>query len=660
MWAYSVSQPVLSMLDANPEFVVVRGSTKGEIVAFAVALVVVVPAVALLAEWLVSLASRRAGDILHVAFLGLFVVPLALLVAKQFDPVPLLAVTAAVAAAAGLVAAYLRWRHLRTFLTFSVVLPAIGLALFVADVPAVVDDAQGYRLEVPKSAPVVLVVFDELPTSSLMNAAGKIDPVRYPSFARLAADATWYRGATTVHDHSTGAVPAILTGELPEKGDLPSLASHPRNLFTVLGESYRMDVHESLTWLCPQRYCPRDRKPAIERAEELVSDVEVAFLHRILPESLAGGLPSIDDRFSGLARERILASNDFRVQWVFDDVRNAADRKYQDFLNGLTANESPRTLHFVHVALPHKPWRVLPSGREYLAPQSTDGIDGAERWGSNPWLVKQGMQRHLLQVGYADRLLGRLLDRLERHGLYDRALVAVVADHGIGFVPGESARWASRENLGAVARVPLLIKVPGQQEGRVDPRAAQTIDVVPTIADVLDVRLPWAPDGRSLVGLAPDDARVEVRNHDGGAITAPAEVVERQLGAALQTKLAIFGDGRDSLYRIGTNVDLLGAPATRLGSPVRVRLDNPAQFRHVRASSAFVPARISGTVESELPRGVELAVVVNGKVAALTRAFRADGALRFAALVPEEAFREGANDVRVAVATPARRAGGSR
>jgi len=61
-----------------------------------------------------------------------------------------------------------------------------------------------------------------------------------------------------------------------------------------------------------------------------------------------------------------------------------------------------------------------------------------------------------------------------------------------------------------------------------------------------------------------------------------------------------------------------------------------------------VPARITGVLDgAEIADDVELAVAVNGRIAALTRSFRLDGRQRFAALVPETVFREGQNRVEL-------------
>ena len=215
LWAYAVSQPIFSMLDANPAFLVVRGSTRLEILLFAVAVVVAVPLAAALCEWIVSRVSRRASDVLHVLFLGAFTLPLALHLLKRFDPGEIRAVIACIALSAVAVAAYVRWTHVRAFLTVSILLPSAGLLLFVTSIPVVVDDAAGVPLDARPRIPVVLVVFDELPVSSLMSAKGQLDEVRYPNFARLARSATWYPRTTTVHNHTAGAVPAILSGAFP-------------------------------------------------------------------------------------------------------------------------------------------------------------------------------------------------------------------------------------------------------------------------------------------------------------------------------------------------------------------------------------------------------------------------------------------------------------
>src|SRR6185295_15509980 len=131
----------------------------------------------------------------------------------------------------------------------------------------------------------------------------------------------------------------------------------------------------------------------------------------------------------------------------------------------------------------------------------THGAD-ADFWGSDELFVLQSQQRNLLQLMHLDRLLGRLQARLRETGLFDKCLLVVVADHGICFRAGESRRMVTPGNLADIMAIPLFIKAPGQAMGNISDRAAQSIDVLPTIADILGIKLPMPVDGRSLLDPA--------------------------------------------------------------------------------------------------------------------------------------------------------------
>ena len=59
---------------------------------------------------------------------------------------------------------------------------------------------------------------------------------------------------------------------------------------------------------------------------------------------------------------------------------------------------------------------------------------------------------------------------------------------------------ATEANFQDILSVPLIIKAPYQKKGQVSDRYVETIDIVPTIADILEVRVPWPTDGMSAMG----------------------------------------------------------------------------------------------------------------------------------------------------------------
>ena len=104
---------------------------------------------------------------------------------------------------------------------------------------------------------MVLIVFDELPLAALLDSPRKIDARRFPHFAALQRDSDWFRDTVTVADSTEQAVPAILSGDLPDPDGVAIYTDHPRNLFTLLGSSDRTNISESGTYLCPPRPLPR-------------------------------------------------------------------------------------------------------------------------------------------------------------------------------------------------------------------------------------------------------------------------------------------------------------------------------------------------------------------------------------------------------------------
>ena len=119
-------------------------------------------------------------------------------------------------------------------------------------------------------------------------------------------------------------------------------------------------------------------------------------------------------------------------------------------------------------------------------------------------LATQAWQRHLLQVGYTDKLLGRLIDRLKAVGLWNKALVVVDPDHGISFHGGDKRREPTKTNLSDLAFIPLFMKLPGERHGRVVDTHVTTEDILPTIADVLGIDVPWETTGVSMLSGAPE------------------------------------------------------------------------------------------------------------------------------------------------------------
>jgi Sulfatase len=611
LWSFAVAQPLFDLLGKNGEFFAARGSTRWDVVVFALVVLFLPPALMTAFEASFSGELRGAVHLVLVAALaGLFVLQA---IRRIGAPGWLLV---ALAGVGGLALAVLYRRVAGARLVVTVLGPApllfLGLFLLGSDASRLTLSATDAALAAGKRprAPVVLVAFDELPLNSLLDSRERIDPVRFPNFARLARGSTWFASTTTVAEGTTHAVPTILTGRYPRPDELPVYTDHRQNLFTLLGGAADLHVLDDETHLCPPRLCPGLEGSFGGRMATLAEDTGVVYLHQLLPDDLTGGIPSIANGWANFLRDASPHHDPGRVPPAF--------------LRSLRPQRRP-ALWYVHFMLPHSPWNYLPSGRRY-AVRSAPGWGPDEVWSDDQASVDQHWQRHMLQLAYTDRVLGRLLARLRAAGLYDRALLVATADHGVSFRAGEKRRPLSPANLEDIAYVPLFVKQPGQRRGRVVREPARTIDILPTLAEALGVRLPWHVDGRPLLpaGARPPERNVVLIKDHGRRFVVPTARLEARRRSALRRQLRLFGSHEPvaTLFALGPDRRLLGRRLER-GTPVR-------DLDPVDRSGPLV--QVSGHVAAGAR---SVAVVAGDRVVAVVPALGG----RFWAIVPRAELR---------------------
>jgi hypothetical protein len=621
MCGLALALPLLSVFGQAPDQFALRGAAGIHIVGFAVGVTVLPPVL----MWGFELVVGLVRDELRIASHRVLVALLAALVAVQVVPHSVerpVAYAIAVGVGVAAAAARERWEAVRLWLAFAALAPVGFAVLFLATTPTGrLIGASGAHpsVEVGAPAPIVMVVLDELPLAALLDAEGNIDAELFPSFAELASRSHWFRNTTSVAPGTWHAVPAIATGRMPADGEGPTLADHPENLFTLLDAQYELNVEETVTRLCPASSCPGRATGAVVGG--LVEDLQVVLRERL--------------RVAGGTRDPVGAG---------DADRLAGFRSLMRDLSG-----EPATLSYVHLLMPHLPARYLPDGSTYADFES--GRIGRDRtgrvWLEDEWLPLLTRQRHLLQTMYVDRLLGEVLGRLRAEGTFDDALIVVTADHGVSFEPGGPVRGHLGEALTDASTpdllwVPFLVKEPGQSKGSVSDDNVLTIDVLPTIADVLDVELPWEVDGRSALGppraTADKPWRGGIARPWGVGVTEEltiegAEVWPTVLERSVGRLLPPPGDPY-RLWRIGPAPELVGTRAADLGEriePIDLHRGDPGAGPLVHAWG------------TDLEVGDVVVAVVDGQVAATGPAFLLDGRVEVAMMVDPSTVSGGAS-----------------
>ena len=227
----------------------------------------------------------------------------------------------------------------------------------------------------------------------------------------------------------------------------------------------------------------------------------------------------------------------------------------------------------------------------------------------------------------------------------------VVADHGVSFRPHGERRRIEEGNMEEIAFVPLFVKPPGQTEGGIDDRHARTIDIVPTIADILGVEVPWETDGRSLLagrrGRRRDSAASPPARSSRATPTTSSSgataVLARQIEQSRRRRRRARPLRHRPAARPARGAAWTGSPRAPTGGPTFTS-SSPSDYD---PDSPFAPVRVSGRIRGA--PGQDIAIAVNGRVVAVTRSFGHDGDTLVSAVTPEDAYRPGENSVRLYV-----------
>jgi hypothetical protein len=268
-------------------------------------------------------------------------------------------------------------------------------------------------------------------------------------------------------------------------------------------------------------------------------------------------------------------------------------------------------------------------------------------------------QRQILQLQYTDALVGRIVDRLEKEGLYDSSLLVVVADHGQAFDPGHHVRWVDDENIDDVAYSPLILKAPHQRQGVVDDSNVTSLDVLPTLAGLLGIDVPWdtdgAPAGSPEVLRRGDEKRIHnFRGVDGmddeGVVTFSdaarfPRAADRWIGALTDPE-----DVLSAFHEAAGASSFIGRPLAdlRTGSGGSVRVEGLDRLR--RRPSDEAPFGVVNGLVDDAPDDAIALLAIDGKVVSGSRlSTDSDGRNGHVIFLVPQGVLDDENEVRMAL-----------
>jgi arylsulfatase A-like enzyme len=196
--------------------------------------------------------------------------------------------------------------------------------------------------------------------------------------------------------------------------------------------------------------------------------------------------------------------------------RDLAQAREQDpttdeALSWLRDSRDAKFFLWIHWFHPHRPYEPPPSyaanfAGSYTGTATSDPEFMMTVWKEHIDLPEEDV-RHLRglydgEVAFADAQVGRVLDALADEGLLDNTVVVVTSDHGEILYEHEYYFGHDIALYDECLMVPLILYAPGLRIAR--PRVGrlvQSIDILPTVLDLLEIPHPDGLEGQSLLPL---------------------------------------------------------------------------------------------------------------------------------------------------------------
>ncbi|HWY19773.1 MAG TPA: sulfatase-like hydrolase/transferase [Candidatus Acidoferrum sp.] len=255
-----------------------------------------------------------------------------------------------------------------------------------------------------------------------------------------------------------------------------------------------------------------------------------AFVGSVILDPVRGAAPGFDrgfDTYDAGFTPRLPGTDRYKT------VERRGGEVVEHALAWLSKQHGVPFFLWVHLYDPHAPYEAPEPFKTRYAAEPYDG-----------------------EIAYADSVLGKLLNQLRAGGLYDGALIAMMADHGEAF--GEHGE---REHgiflYDETLHVPLMYKMPrGRFAGKRIEARARLVDVAPTILEIAGLAPPRLMQGESLMSM--------VKPHGSGAVaTRPQMVPDRPAYAETDYPERAFGWSPVRSLRTGRYL-LIEAPRKEL------------------------------------------------------------------------------------------------
>jgi arylsulfatase A-like enzyme len=364
---------------------------------------------------------------------------------------------------------------------------------------------------------ILLISLDDL--NDWVGCLGGHPQTLTPNIDRLAADGMLFRNAYTAAPACNPSRTALFTGKAPATSGLydnlqklrevmPKETLMPRHFsnhgYWAAGSGKLLHyVIDPVSW---DEYFPK---------KETDNPFPKTYYPKKRPVSLprGGAWQYVETDWAALPVDDKTFGGDYSVsEWIGNQLSKKHDKPFYLGCGMYRPHEpwfvpekyfEPFPLETIQLPPGYRPGDlddVPPAGRRIARNRYFPHILWHGQW-------RRGVQAYLASIHFADAMVGRVLDALEKGPHADNTIVILWSDHGWHL--GEKEHWQKFTGWRAASRVPLIIKAPkgcqllpeGTKPGSVCDRPVSLLDLFATLTDLTGVPAKPGIDGHSLVPL---------------------------------------------------------------------------------------------------------------------------------------------------------------
>jgi arylsulfatase A-like enzyme len=417
---------------------------------------------------------------------------------------------------------------------------------------------------------IIIITIDTLRADHL-SCYGYPRPTS-PHIDAFAGDAALFENACCQSSQTLPSHTSIMVGTNPRTHKVISHESYLDEDVTTLAEMLKARGYQTAAFISSHAL---DSKYHLDQGFDTYWEVHKEF--------------SIQERQIQKIQEKC-ATTDAALAWLDD----ASDSEF--FL-------------WIHWFDPHRPYD--PPARylnrfagDYKGMVSSDADFIMNAWRQRIDLTREDVDyligRYDGEIAFTDVQVGRLIDALKSRGLLDNTIVVITADHGEILYEHE---YYFGHDIGLYEEcimVPLIIRVPGLDTAglRLSPMV-QSLDIMPTVLEVLGIKRPAYLEGKSLIPLLRGSDQPTTTYAFSETFPFPEKCPPRHAVRTADAKLIWKETEGDTLQRV--YFDLASDPGEQndiyaSGRPEAVRLDS-VLARWV-AKGGLHPARVPTAEET--------------------------------------------------------------